>query len=458
MNLDRLHAIHSRLSRRLAYYLDHVVINSSPRPRAWGLIREPWQDELLRHKVPMFEALAGLWTPPQGFVWNFCDVLPRGHDKSSLEGRLCSWLLLYSTRPINAYILAADRDQGRLIVQAMREEAELNPWVSDRLTFAADTVTGPSGTVTVLPADVGGANGLRGNLYIFDEVTNWDKPKARDMWRTVMSGTAKVNPTVCGVLTNAGYIGSWQEKVIRPLARSKRWHYSEAPGPLASWMDAEKIAELRTQLASPAEARRLYDNKWINAAEELDYLSRDEVLACFDDTRMYRPVGDARVRNYIVSIDYGPKRDRTACCVIHREGGLAVVDRLDVWAGPCEPSEVLAWCKEIQRGFRVAEYVVDPYQLGFLIESLRRDRCNVHEYLSRGGAGNIEIATVLRGFVATGSLRLYPGAGHELVDELSNLIVKRKSYGFRIDHDSSRHDDQAVCLAMALVRSHEYPT
>ena len=458
MDLSRLHTIHSRLSRRLAYYLDHVVINSSPRPRAWGLIREPWQDELLRHKIPMFEALAGLWTPPSNFVWNFCDVLPRGHDKSSLEGRLCSWLLLYSTRPVNAYILAADRDQGRLIVQAMREEAELNPWVSSRLTFAADTVTGPSGTVTVLPADVGGANGLRGNLYIFDEVTNWDKPKAKDMWRTVMSGTAKVNPTICGVLTNAGYIGSWQEKVIRPLARSKRWHFSEAPGPLASWMDAGKIDELRTQLASPAEARRLYDNKWINAAEELDYLSREEVLACFDDTRMYRPVGDARVKRYIASIDFGPKRDRTVCLVGHREGSLAVVDRMDVWTRPCDPSEVAEWCVEVGNNFNIVEYVIDPYQMAFLVEKLRRDRRNVYEYLSRGGSGNYAIAQALRAYVSSGNLRLYPGCGHELVEEMSNLICKKMSYGFRIDHASSAHDDQAVAIGQFLVRSQEYAT
>lgn len=455
--LRSLYAIHSRLSRRsLRYYLDNVVINSSPEPRAWGTIREPWQDKLLTHKIPIFEHLAGIASKPPRM--NFCDILPRGHDKSSLEGRLCTWLLLYSRRPITAYILAADKDQGKLIIRAMAEEAELNPWVADQLTFTGTTVTGPCGTVEVLPADVGGANGLRGNLYIFDEVTNWDKPKGKDLWRTVMSGTAKVNPTVVGVLSNAGYIGSWQEKVLRPLAKSRRWHYHEAPGPQATWMNAEAIAELRTQLASVAEGRRLYDNKWINAAEELDYLSADEVLACFDDTRLYRPVGDSRVKNYLVSIDFGPKRDRTVCLVMHREGALAVVDRMDVWTTPCDPSEVAAWCKEIKRGFSVREWVIDPFQLGFLIEQLRRDRCNVHEYLSRGGAGNYAIAQHLRGFITSGNLRLYPGCGHNLVDEISQLVVKRMGYGFRIDHTSGNHDDQAVALGMAIVRSLEYPT
>jgi len=458
-SLQELYGIHSRLSRlSLKYYLDQIVINSSPEPRSWGTIREPWQDQILSRKVPLFETLAGLKRPAFDGVWNFCDILPRGHDKTSLEGRLVSWLLLYSRRPVNAYILAADMDQGKLILDAMREEAALNPWVIEHLTFTAKTCTGPAGTVTVLPADVGGANGLRGNVYIFDEVTNWDKPKAKDLWRTVVSGTAKVNPTVCGVLSNAGYIGSWQEKVIRSLQKDPLWHYYEAPGPMATWMDPEKIRSLRQQLASPAEARRLYDNKWINAAEELDYLSRAEAEQCYDDTRMYRLVGDDRVRNYIVSIDYGPKKDRTVCLVGHREGNLAVVDRMDVWTRPCDPSEVSAWCAEVKRSFRhVVEWVVDPYQMLFLIEQLRRDRCNVHEYVSRGGAGNFEIAQALRGYVSSGNLRLYPGCGHELADEMSNLICKKMGYGFRIDHTASRHDDQCVALGQFLVRSSEYP-
>lgn len=456
-SLTELYTIHSRLSRlSLRYYLDHVVINSSPEPRAWGTIREPWQDAILSRKVPLFETLAGINRTDFDGVWNFCDILPRGHDKTSLEGRLVSWLLLYSRRPINAYILAADMDQGKLILDAMREEAALNPWVIDRLTFTAKTCTGPAGTVAVLPADVGGANGLRGNVYIFDEVTNWDKPKAKDLWRTVVSGTAKVNPTVCGVLSNAGYIGSWQEKVIRSLERDPLWHYYEAPGPMATWMDPAKITSLRSQLASPAEARRLYDNKWINAAEELDYLTRDEVLRCFDDTRMYRLVGDVREKRYIASVDYGPKRDRTVCLIGHREGSLAVIDRIDVWTRPCETGEVLAWCMEVKKTFRPVEYVVDPYQMLSVIEALRRDRCNVFPYEARGGAANFELAQALRAFVSTGTLRLYPGAGHELADELANLICVRKSYGFRIDHTASGHDDQAVALGQFLVRSSEY--
>jgi hypothetical protein len=105
----------------------------------------------------------------------------------------------------------------------------------------------------------------------------------------------------------------------------------------------------------------------------------------------------------------------------------------------------------------VVEWVVDPYQMLFLIEALRRQGLNVFEYAARGGAGNFEIAQALRSYVASGLLRWYPGCGLDLADELCNLVCKRMSYGFRIDHTATRHDDQAVALGQFLVRSSEYP-
>lgn len=458
MDPRELFAIHDRLSRRsLGYYLDNVVINSSPEPRAWGTIREPWQERLVASKVPVFEYLAGLRPHTGGTPLNFCDILPRGHDKSSLEGRLATWLLLYSRRLIKGYILAADKDQGKLLIQAAWEEARLNPWVEGKLSFAGNRITGPSGFLEVIPADAGSAYGLRGNLYICDELTNWKKPKAKEVWQAVFSGLGKVVPTVCGILSNAGYLGSWQEKVINDLKADALWRCFEAPGPLATWMSPEVIASLKRKLASPAEGRRLFDNQWVNAAEDVDYLTLEEVTSCETDSLYYRMVGDTRVRNYVASIDYGPKRDRTVCMVGHREGGVAVVDRMDTWTTPCQPSEVQAWVEEIQKKFRPAEYVIDPYQMLGVIEQMRRKGYNVHEFTPRGGAGNYEIAQALRGAITSGTLRWYPGCGFELAKELSQLVCKRMAYGFRIDHTSTNHDDQAVALGMFLVRSQEYP-
>lgn len=453
--LRALYRIHDTLSARsLSYYLDAVVLRSSPEPRAWRLIREPWQDALVASKVPLFRGLAGHAPMPEK-PWSFCDLLPRGHDKSSLEARFVSWLLAYARRPIEGYIFAADRDQGALLLQAAKDELALNPWLAARVEPYRNELRGPGGTVSVVPADAGSAYGLRGNLFIADEFTNWFKPGAKDVWRAVMSGAAKVNPTVVGVLSNAGYLGSWQHDVWKDMCADPLWRTYAAPGPMASWMDEETIASLRRKLVSQAEGRRLFENSWVNAAEELDYLTALEVEACFDPLLTYRftPAPNARRVPHVVALDYGPKRDRTCGVVGHRcpVTRRAVVDRMDVWTGPCAPSEVWDWVQEMERAFRPNRYIIDPYQMLGVIENMQAARMPVYEWEPRGGAGNARIAQSLRTAVAGKVLALYPGAGHQLVTEIAQLVVRKMGYGFRIDHLSSKHDDQAVTLGMFLV-------
>lgn len=458
MNVKKIYALHGALSRHsLRYYLDHVVINSSPDPAAWGNVREPWQDSILYAKIPMFEALAGL-NPGYVGPWSFCDILPRGHDKSSLEGRLATWLLLASRRTIHGYFLAADRDQGALILQAMRDEARLNPWVDEQLAFSRGKVEGPAGFFEVLPADAGGAFGLRGNVYICDEWTNWRKPVSHEMWKAVLSGREKVQPTILGILSNAGFFGTWQEKVWRDIQTDPDFVVYEAPGPLASWMDAARIARLRSKLGSPAEARRVFNNEWINAGEDHDYLTAAEARACIDPDLFYRLRRPDRNAPCVASIDYAPKKDRTVCLVGHaREDGTAIVDRMDVMQ-TVPPSAVLDWVKDVAPRFEPDEWVIDPYQMLGVIEEMRNLRLPVHEYTSRGGAGNFEIAQVLRASVANRRVLWYPGCGLELEDELAKLVTKKRPYGFRIDHTSTGHDDQAVALGMFLVRLQEFTT
>jgi hypothetical protein len=69
----------------------------------------------------------------------------------------------------------------------------------------------------------------------------------------------------------------------------------------------------------------------------------------------------------------------------------------------------------------------------------------------------------LRSLITGGAVQWYPGCGRiEVADtletELSRLVTKKKDYGFRIDHETSQHDDRAVALGMLLVRINEHRT
>lgn len=459
----------------LDYYLNSVVINASPEPKMFGAIAEPWQRELIEPKIPAIHYLAG-FNPGYVGPRSFLDILPRGHDKSSLEGRIVTWLLMHSKRRIHAYIVATDLEQGQLIIEAMEDEAKLNPWVYEKLEFARRRVVGPAGTVDVLPADGRSAFGLRGNFYICDEFTHWKKD---DMWRAVQSGREKIDPTLLIVLSNAGLIDSWQDEIRKTAhADPEEWCVFEREGQLASWMKAERVAKMRKTLP-PSEAKRVIDNQWIDPAEEHDYLRRYEVEACADLGRslglMYRLRAEHGVKNYVASIDYGARRDRTALCLVHLDGNHVLrVDRLDVWQGspdsPVQLTRVNDWINEIQNTFKPKAWVVDPHQMEETVQRMEGRGLPVERFASRGGHANFLMAQHLRSVIVNRELAWYPNAGmlsvtskqgetreESLDDELPQLVVKHMSYGFRFDHQSGRHDDRAVAVTMAALKAVEFP-
>ena len=72
------------------------------------------------------------------------------------------WALAFATRPLRGYCYAADKDQARLLRDAMETLVRLNPWLGDILTVEAHRVVntaaghpGEGGTLTIEAIDVG---------------------------------------------------------------------------------------------------------------------------------------------------------------------------------------------------------------------------------------------------------------------------------------------------------------
>lgn len=483
--IDRKVAVADRLlshycTKSLRYYLQHVVIACEPKPRPFGAVAEPWQRELLKYKIPAIEYVAGLnpsyYDIPTntGGPLTFLTVLPRGHDKSSLEGRLASWLLIASKKYIPAYIVATDKDQGKLILAAMRAEAELNPWLYDQLTFTDKRVDGPCGFVEVLPADAGSAYGLRGRFYIFDEWTHW---KNELMSNAVMSGSEKVPGRVLVILSNAGVKGSWQHTQKLLFERDSDCKVFERQGQLASWMNADRVRKMGEKLP-PAERRRVLHNEWIDAATESGYLLPHEIDACASLGHMmglqYRIRRDPGVSNYVAAIDYGASKDRTVCVVLHQtKDGSFVVDRMDVFQGSTTSrvpiAKVEEWVMDVHKGFAPRAYVVDPSQMEGTIQLMTAKSMNVIRFTGRSGADNMAMAILLQSLIVKQRLLWYNKCGYQKVTnkakreeeqdltwELKQLVVKRMSYGWRFDHESGHHDDKAVAVGMAALTAVEY--
>lgn len=415
--------------------------------------------------IPAIEHLARI-RPDYSGVMRFMKILARGHNKSSEQAWITSWLLMASQRRIEGYILAADRDQGRLIIKAARDFLELNPWIP--VEIQRDRLIGPRGEVEVLPFDAKSGMGLRGNYFILDEVVHW---KRQDEWTGIITGLRKVKPCLLCVMSNAGLLDSWQHEAYKAALRAPRtWNVFHREGTLASWLDRKGLAEDR-ELLPPSEAERLLDNRWIDPAAEHDYLRRSEVNAC-------AALGDAMglsirmkasvvppISNYVAVIDYGPRRDRTALGIMHAdEAKRTIVDRLDVWQGsdgkPVLVSDVEEWIERTNRDFAPRVFLIDPYQMEGTIQWAQKKGIPVEAFKFRSGAGNYELAQHLRAQIVGKRLIWYPGAGKlndTLEDELTGLRVKRMPYGYRFDHETQKHDDRAFVLAAGSLRAVQYP-
>ena len=464
-SVETAEAVASRWARKsLAYFLDQIVINASPTPKRFGECADEWQRDQVAPMIPMIDHLAGLNDSYTGPLREM-QILARGHNKSSLEAWIAAFLLIASRRRIKGYVLAADRDQGRLVLQAMEDTIALNDWLAKDLQVTRNVITGPAGFIEVLPCDHRSMMGLQGNFYVADEFVHWQNQKA---WNSLVTGLRKVTPTVFVAISNAGLIDSWQHNAfVQAVANPAEWVVFHKPGTLASWLSQEGIENDR-RLVPPSEARRLYDNEWIDPAEEFDYLRRPEAQACADlgiaMYLIYRPRREYGVDNYVAAIDYGPKRDRTALVVLHQnKHKKLIVDRMDVWEGKSRPQgtvlvrDVEDWIREIQHKFAPRVFVVDPYQMEGTIQWMQREGIPVEAFKSRGGAGNYEMAQQLRALVVERRLAWYDGCGaigsETLVDELVGLRVKRMPYGFRFDHENQKHDDRAVAIGMAASKA-----
>lgn len=454
------HALARRDSSTSAWrYLQHVVIDTPPEPRLYRDAAEPWQLALASRLVPAIEAISGQrpdYTGPRSF-WL---TLPRGHDKTSLIGRLSSWALAFSSKAIRAVAAAADKDQAGFIAEFMQAEARLNPWVGELLHFANWRVEGlrQGSRLKILSADDKSSFGLKEDLMILDELTHWPK---RGLFDTVVSGREKRPGSVLIIITNAGTLNTWQHDVFKQAKQSRDWYVYEAPGTIAGWMDADRLKELRKMLPVGL-AKRLFDNKWTDPAEESGFVTREEAAACVDTFLSRREHGVKDRRPYYASVDYGVVKDRCVLTVGHLEDGKVICDRQDVWQGShdnrIKVADVERWIEEVEKGFYHPKFVIDPYQMEGTLQKYEK-YYDMHRFESRGGKTNYALAANLRSLVVNHRIAWYPqmgeilvkGKAHDLVDEFCEVTLAPRSYGFTIVNDGNTHDDRVVGLgSMAL--------
>lgn len=460
--LAKIHAENDKASSQsLSEYLNRVLIDVPPKPRRFGEVMEWWQAERNKVIVPAFEFVAGVNPGYQG-AKKFWLEYSKGTDKSSYLARLLNWLLSYSKRALRCYVGAKDAAQAAGIKDFMLKEAEHNkPWLRQHLEFKGKSVEGKKNgsVVHFLTSDGQGEQGKTPDLVLCEELTHWESDS---LFNALWSAIPKRQGYAVGViLTNAGFIGSWQEN-LRKIAQEKHgqdWHFfaQEPNTTLASWMTEDKIAEYAVSM-SPLEADRLFRNRWIDPSEAgIKLFSPSDVDRCIGNPDPPPPGSQV-----VLSVDYGGVCDRTALTVLWYNTDTQVVHVVSqtVWAGnptnEIKIKDVENWLKLQFSIYPNAIAVIDVLgQMLGTAQEFEDAGYKIIRFQYRGGKQNALMLTTLRSFLTNQRIRFAPDCGmlgsSTLASELKEVVGKTLNYGERIDHRAGFHDDLTVSLGMGLL-------
>jgi phage terminase large subunit-like protein len=418
--------------------------------RRWGEVATPWQWEDARAILEPGES-----DPRLHFI-----TRPRGGSKTVDTAAMAAVALVEQIPPGGrAYVVASDRDQARLTTDAMSGLVTRTPGLAGAIRvdrFTASTTTGA--TLEVLAADEASSYGLRGHLYLCDEITLWAN---QGVWISLVSAVPKVSGARLVALGSAGDPAHWSYAVRERARTSRQWRLHEIPGPLP-WVPPEALEEQRA-LLTDSQFARLHLNQWTAAEDRLVTVENLAAAVTLDG-----PQEPRRGVRYRMGLDLGLTHDATAIAVAHAEADPTtdppsqriVLDRLVVFQGrkgePVRLADVEATVLALWRAYNRPRLRADPFQAAGLVQAVKARGVTVEEWpytASRYG----EMASALFALLRDQRIDLHPDDG--LLDELRNVrLVETIPGQVRIQHDAGRHDDRCVAIGMAVVPLIRRPT
>ena len=408
----------------------------------WGAIATDWQwDD------------AKAFFNDEGPRWHFI-TRPRGGSKSTdLAGIALSWLATVAPPGARGYVIASDRDQGAILVDAASGLVDRTPELRSSVMVGSLKITAKNGaTLEVLAADGSSAFGLRPSLVIADEAAQWGATRnAKRVWTAITSALNKVPNCKFAVLTSAGEPSHWIYPVLLKARKDpEHWRVSETPGPLP-WVN---LADLEAQGLRDSEFQMLHLNRWVQSEDRLVSAENLAAAAVLDGDQDPRPG-----ISYRIGCDLGFVNDRSVVAVCHREPtgpepnaqSRVVVDNLKVWRGtrlrPVQLSEVEDWLVLVAKLYNNARIHCDPSEARGLLQRLQARGVRAEAFLfTTQSVGRLGQALHL----ALKSGLLWIPRDADLLEELGRVRLIPTGIGqARLDHDSGQHDDRAVAIGIA---------
>lgn len=190
----------------------------------------------------------------------------RGSSKTTDVAIMALWPLAFSTSAVTGIVAAGDLDQAGLLRGAIERLIEANPWLKSRLQVNRWQVRNPAtgSQLEIISSDAATSYGALVDFAVVDEVSHWSEGRGQELWVSILSTVAKKPNCLLVVISNAGWVDTWQWELREKIRKDPAWYFHALEGP-ASWITAEHLAE-QERLLPPKEYRRLWRNVWVSAA------------------------------------------------------------------------------------------------------------------------------------------------------------------------------------------------
>jgi hypothetical protein len=392
--------------------------------------------------------LAAIGRRPQHVPYRSAMILRgRGASKTTDAAISCAFALCAAPRRIEIVSAADDFDQNALLRDAIDRLRSENPPIRQLLDVQRNCVVNQStgSQLRLITSDAPSSFGLLASAIILDEWTHW---RGRELFDALLSTRAKKRDCIFQVVSNAGYIDSWQYPIYEAVKTEPTWYVPAMTGP-PEWIQAELREQER--LLPRAAFDRLFLNRWVTGAgdaidpEDIDAAIRHDLLPM---------TGNEQHVAFTAALDLGWRRDATSLIVLASDGHTKTVRVADIceWKpGNAELNlmqvEEGVIAKHRQFGFRYVLY--DPAQAVLLAQRLRNAGINMREFPFTGP--NLHrSATALLDVFRNRRILLYE---HEnLIKGLRSLRIESKPYGFRLTapRGPDGHADSAIALSVGI--------
>lgn len=461
-----------KLASDPAEFRRQLVIDADGGPRRLAACLDPWQ-------AADFAALDGGWRRVVGLSADGAKQRAyleraRGHSKSGDLAVMLSWVLFASRRQLAGVAAAADKDQARLLRDAVAKLVSVNPWLAGLLEVQAYRVANlrTGSDLQILSCDVASSYGLTPHFVVCDELTHWSQERGEALWVSLFSAAAKRSDCMLVVISNAGtgQGESWQWRVREAARADDGWYFHSLDGCKASWISPKHLAEQK-RLLPAIQYDRLWANRWTSGSG--DALLEDDISTAVTKRGPMKP---KRGYIYTAGLDVGLSKDSCALVVIGKSIGeqwLLPDDRVKRIraTGRLRLASVTLWkpergqrislaaverrVLELHEHYGLASLAFDPWQAEYLIDRLSTAGVPCERVPASGGNLQAMATSMLDAFSAH-MIDLFP---HErLLSDLRNLRIQERSYGVRLTSPRGPHGhgDAATALALAIHASRSF--